>query len=121
MAHAIIAGVLVWLAVGLAVVCSVGLGIMENALERLHLSAIVVSFSTWLIVAAIWIDDPSWPARLKAVCIGVLLFLMNAVLSHATARAIRIREAGQVEPLAGEKTRRITPERPAGISRKGRE
>ncbi|HEV2206723.1 MAG TPA: monovalent cation/H(+) antiporter subunit G [Candidatus Acidoferrales bacterium] len=116
---ALIASVLVGLAVALAIVCSIGIGIMKNAFERLHFSAIVVSFGTWLIIVAVWIDDPNWQARLKAVCIGVLLFLMNAVLSHATARAIRIRDKGQIEPHEDESVRMITREHPAGILHKG--
>ena len=115
----IIASVLVWIAVALAIVCSIGVGIMKNAFERLHFSAIVVSFSTWLIIAAVWIDDPDWQARLKAACIGVLLFLMNAVLSHATARAIRIRDKGQVAPRGDESVRVITREHPAGTPKRG--
>jgi monovalent cation/proton antiporter MnhG/PhaG subunit len=119
MGATLIASVLVWMGVALAIVSAIGLGIMKNAFERLHFNAIVVSFSTWLIILAVWIDDPSWQARLKSASIGVLLFLMNAVLSHATARAIRIRDEGQVEPREGDKIRVITREHPTGIPRKG--
>lgn len=120
MGHPLIASILVWIAVALAVVCSIGLGVMKNALERLHFSAMVVSFSSGLLVVAIWMDDPDWQARWKAVCIGLLLFLMNAVLSHATARAIRIRSEGQLGPHAEEEIRVIRNERPRGVPRRGR-
>ena len=85
-----IASVLVAVAVALAMVCSTGVAVMEDALQRLHFSAAVTSFSTGLIVAAVWLDDPNWQARLKALLIAVVLFVMNSVLSHSTARAIRV-------------------------------
>lgn len=115
----LIASVLVWAAVALAIVCAIGVGITRNAFERLHFSAAVVSFSTWLVILAVWIDDPNWQARLKTACIGVLLFLMNAVLSHATARAIRIRDKGQIEPRRDETVRVVTQEHPAGTQKRG--
>lgn len=103
MHHATIAAVLVSIAVGLALACSVGVGIMQNALQRLHFSAPVTSFSVALIACAVWIDDPNWQARLKIVLIALIMFLMNAILSHATARAIRIREDKRFKPGPGEK------------------
>jgi multisubunit Na+/H+ antiporter MnhG subunit len=93
-----IASGLVGVAVALAVVCSTGVAIMEDALQRLHFSAAVTSFSTGLIVAAVWLDDPNWQARLKALLIAIVLFVMNSVLSHSTARAIRVRESKQLHP-----------------------
>ncbi len=103
MHHTTVAAVLVGIAVALALLCSIGVGIMKNPLERLHFSAPVTSFSVALIACAMWIDDPNWQARLKVALIAVIMFLMNAVLSHATARAIRIREDKHFEPQSGER------------------
>lgn len=116
MHHPLVASVLVGIAVVLAIVCSIGLGIMGSALERLHFSAAVTSFSTGLIVLAVWLDDPDWQARLKVVLIGVMLFVMNSALSHATARAIRIRETKHLDPQPQDKIPLITGENPTGIS-----
>lgn len=102
MHHATIAAVLVSIAVGLALACSIGVGIMQNALQRLHFSAPVTSLSVALIACAVWIDDPNWQARLKVVLIAGIMFLMNAILSHATARAIRIREDRRFKPEPSE-------------------
>ncbi len=100
-----IASVLVAVAVALAIVCSTGVAVMEDALQRLHFSAAVTSFSTGLIVAAVWLDDPNWQARLKALLIAVVLFVMNSVFSHSTARAIRVRESKQLYPEFDSKLR----------------
>jgi multicomponent Na+:H+ antiporter subunit G len=102
MHHAIAAAVLVGIAVALALACAVGVAIMKNPLERLHFSAPVTSFSVALIACAVWIDDPNGQARLKIVLIAVIMFLMNAILSHATARAIRIREDKHFESRPNE-------------------
>lgn len=119
MHHALAASILVWIAVGLAILCAIGLAIMKTAFERLHFSSVLASFCTALIVVAVWLDDPNWQARLKGLCIAILLFVMNAVLSHATARAIRIREVKQLDVGANENTLLITQEHPAGIPHKG--
>lgn len=119
MHHALAASILVWIAVALAVFCAIGLAIMRTAFERLHYSAILASSCTALIVAAVWLDDPNWQARLKALFIAILLLLMNGVLSHATARAIRIRQNKRLDIEGGEKVLLITKEHPAGIPRKG--
>jgi len=102
MHHSTIAAVLVGIAVALSLACSLGVAVMKSPLQRLHYSAPVCSFAVALIGCAVWLDDPNWQARLKAVLIAVIMFLMNAILSHATARAIRIREDKHFEPLASE-------------------
>jgi multisubunit Na+/H+ antiporter MnhG subunit len=38
----------------------------------------------------------------KAILIAILLFLSNPVLSHATARAGRVRRRQQLPPVRGE-------------------
>ncbi len=95
--HPIITGILLGLAVGLAIVCSFGMAIMRDAFQRLHFAASVVSFSSVLIVIAVFVEESQAQARLKVVLIALLLFCLNAVLTHATAKAIRVRKAGHWE------------------------
>jgi multisubunit Na+/H+ antiporter MnhG subunit len=114
MHHWIIAGVLVAVAVALAIICSVGLAIVTTTLERLHFSATVTSFSAALITAAVWIDDPTWQSRLKVLLTAIVLFVMNSILSHSTARAIRIRQEKHFEPRPGDEIGVITKENPTG-------
>jgi monovalent cation/proton antiporter MnhG/PhaG subunit len=118
MHHATIAAVLVGIAVALALACSIGVGIMKTPLERLHFSAPVTSFGVALIAVAVWIDDPDWQARLKVLLIAVIMFLMNAILSHATARAIRIREDQHFEPKPSERIPLIVNRGASGASTK---
>ncbi len=94
MHHPIITSILLAIAVSLAVICSIGVAVMRDAFQRLHFSSPITVISVWLIVIAVWLEDTDWQARIKAALVALILFLMNAVLSHATARAIRIREAG---------------------------
>lgn len=92
--HPIITGILLGLAVGLAVVCSFGMAMMRDAFQRLHFSASVVSISSPLIVIAVFLEESQAQARLKVLLIALLLFCLNAVLTHATAKAIRVRKTG---------------------------
>ncbi len=92
--HPIATGTLLALAVALAIVCSFGMAIMRDAFQRLHFSAPIVSFSSLFIVIAVFLEETQVQARLKVVLIAVLLFCLNAVLTHATAKATRVRKAG---------------------------
>ncbi len=94
MHHPIVTGILLGLAVGLSIVCSFGMAIMRNAFQRLHFAACVVSVSSPLIAVAVFLEETEVQARLKVVLIALLLFCLNAVLTHATAKATRIRKAG---------------------------
>ncbi len=95
--HPIATGILLGLAVGLAVLCSFGMAIMRNAFQKLNFTSPIVSISCLLIVIAVFLEESEAQARLKVVLIAVLLFCLNAVLTHATAKATRIRKAGHWE------------------------
>jgi multisubunit Na+/H+ antiporter MnhG subunit len=115
MHHPQIASVLVGIAVALAILCAFGVALVTKPLERLHFSSPVTSFSASLIAIAVWIDDPTWQSRLKVALVAVVLFVMNAILSHATARAIRIRDDKHFEPQPADRIPLITKENPAGL------
>jgi multisubunit Na+/H+ antiporter MnhG subunit len=115
MHHPEIASVLVGIAVTLAVVCALGMALVTNALERLHFSSPLTSFGACLIAVAVWIDDPTWQSRLKVALVAIVLFIMNAILSHATARAIRIRDDKHFEPQPADRIPLITKENPMGL------
>jgi monovalent cation/proton antiporter MnhG/PhaG subunit len=114
MHHPHIAAVLVWIAVVLAIICAIGVAIVKNAFERLHFSSTVTSFSASLIALAVWIADPVWQSKIKVTLIALVLFLMNSILSHSTARAIRIFQEGQYEPKPDENIPLITKDNPTG-------
>ncbi len=117
MHHSLIGAVLVAIAVTLAIICAVGLALVRHSLERLHFSAVVVSFSAVLITVAVWITDPAWQSRVKATLVAVILFLMNSILSHSTGRAIRIFENGQFLPRSPDDIPQIPEEKSTGARR----
>lgn len=96
--HPIVVGILVGIAVLLAIVCSVGVMVMRDAYQRMHFSAIVVTFSTLLIAAAVWVEEKDPQPRIKVILIGLILFVMNSVLTAATAKAVRIHDQKHWEP-----------------------
>ena len=98
MHHPIISGTLLGLAVALAIVCSLGLLVMQDAHQRNQYSAPVVTLSMLFITIAVFLEESDSQARFKVVLIFVLLLTMNSILSHATGRAIRIRQMGHWEP-----------------------
>jgi monovalent cation/proton antiporter MnhG/PhaG subunit len=114
MHHPEVAAILVGIASVVAIACSLGLAIVKNSFERLHFSSAVTSLCAALITVAVWLDDPDWQSRIKVALVAIVLFFMNSILSHATARAIRVRENKQLEPRADEKIMRITLENPTG-------
>jgi multisubunit Na+/H+ antiporter MnhG subunit len=101
-AHPMITGILLGLAVALAILCSIGTAVMRDPLQRLHYSAPVVSLSVLLIAIAVWLEEHDPQARVKVILIGGVMFVMNAVLTHATAKAIRIKRAGHWDVREGE-------------------
>ncbi len=98
MAHPIATGILLSVAVALAILCALGVAVMRDPFQRLHFSAPVVSLSVGLIAVAVWLEESDSQARIKVVLTALVLFLMNAILTHATAKAVRIRQAGHWAP-----------------------
>lgn len=96
--HFYITAPLLALAAALTLISSIGLLCMRDAFQRLHYNAPVVTLASLCIVIAVWVEDPDWQARIKVICIFLILAVMNSVLNHATARAIRIREKGHWPP-----------------------
>jgi monovalent cation/proton antiporter MnhG/PhaG subunit len=100
--HPGVIGLLLGLAVTIAIVAAVGMATMRDTLQRLHFSALVVSLSTGLVAIAVWIDHSDAQARIKVLLTAGLLFVMNSILTHATARAARIRRLGSWDPQPDE-------------------
>ncbi len=97
-AHQIAIEVLLWGAVGLTVVCTVGMLVMDDVLERIHYMSPVAIISAFAIFLAVLLQEGWHQAAVKSLLVALVLFFMNAVLSHATARAARVRQFGQWQP-----------------------
>ncbi len=88
------AAILVWVAVGIGVACSVALLVMRDLNERLHFIAPLATVSAVLITAAVIVEAHLTAAGIKAILTTLLLVATNTILTHATARAARVREFG---------------------------
>ena len=89
--------ILLALAVLAQVVCVVGVVAGSTVYDRLHYSGASTTIAPFLVFAAVVVEEgthnPSWNAGFVAVA----LFVLNAVLTHATARVARNREQADVE------------------------
>jgi monovalent cation/proton antiporter MnhG/PhaG subunit len=92
--YPLVTGILLGGAVALAAVSALGVAVMRDALQRLHFSATVVSLSMLLAVIAVWLEDDQAEARIKVILTATVLFWTNPILTHVTARAVRIRQSG---------------------------
>jgi multisubunit Na+/H+ antiporter MnhG subunit len=85
------------LAVVIEVVCVVGVIAGATVYDRIHYSGATTALAPFLVFAAVVFEEgtaaPSWSAGFVALA----LFVLNSVLSHATARVAREREVGDVE------------------------
>ena len=86
--------ILIYAGAAIALLSSVGLLAMEGVNNKLHYLAPPSTLSGGLITAAIVLQEGRSEAAIKAVLCAVVLLITNPVLTHATARAARIREYG---------------------------
>ncbi len=79
---------------------AIGVLVMKDFYERLHYMAPPATIGVGCFTLGVIIDKHLSTAGIKALLIFVVLFLMNAVLTHATARAARVRGFGRWIPDA---------------------
>jgi monovalent cation/proton antiporter MnhG/PhaG subunit len=90
--------VLLAIAVLVALLCCLGILLMKDFYERLHYMAPVTAVSAFCILLAVVIQEGWGQATIKAILVFLVLLFMNAVLTHATARAARLRTFGHWTP-----------------------
>ena len=83
--------VLLGFAVVVTVLSAIGVAVMRDPLQKLHYIAPPASLGVLCIVMALFIGEQQKLAIGKAVLVAVLLFFMNAVITHATALAHYVR------------------------------
>jgi len=92
---------------------------MRDAYQRMHYIAPPASLSAIFITIAIFLQQGLKPESFKAAFIVVTLVCMNAVVTHAAARAFRIAETKNWQPKPGEEVpikaqdEQVEPERKA--------
>lgn len=94
--------VLLGLTVAVAWLSCIGMLAMDNVLDALHYLAPVTTVASFALLAAVVVAEGAGQAAMKTILICMVLLLINSVLSHATARAFRVREKGDWKPQTGE-------------------
>jgi multicomponent Na+:H+ antiporter subunit G len=107
----VIVAVLLGLGVAATLLSCVGVLVMGDALDRLHFTAPASTVSPVLFALAVLVEEPLSSAGVKAVLVAVLIVVTTPVLTHATARAARVRAHGRWKVLPEELERMETPER----------
>ncbi len=102
-AHQLAIDILLWIAVVTTVWCVLGMLLMKELLEKLHYMATVSTVAGIAIVLAVSLQEGLGQASFKAILVFFVGVVMNAVLTHATARAARVREYGHWNPQPHEK------------------
>lgn len=90
--------------------CALGLLLSRNFYDQLHFLAPASLVGAVAIPLAVLVEEGFSQAGTKALLIAILLFWANPVLSHASARAGRIRRKGQWPPTENEKFPTAGPE-----------
>ena len=90
--------ILLGLAVVVAILSSIGIAVMRDPYQRLHFISPPASVSALLVTVAIFLGEKQKQAGGKAALVAFLLYFMNAVITHATARAHFVREKGTWPP-----------------------
>jgi monovalent cation/proton antiporter MnhG/PhaG subunit len=78
--------------------CCVGVFVMRDAYDKLHYTGPAAILGPVVFAAAILIQEGVSQAGIKAVLVAVLLIVANPVLTHATGRALYIRQRDHLEP-----------------------
>jgi len=95
--------VLLLASLAVTVFSCIGLTFVKGFFNRLHYLAPVSSVSITLLLAAVIVHRGWGQAAIKVFLVWFVLLLNNAVLTHATARAARVRELGHWTPDPNEK------------------
>jgi monovalent cation/proton antiporter MnhG/PhaG subunit len=75
-------------------ICCLALAILRDFYVRLHYLAPVATVAFLALLIAVIIREGAGQSALKTILVFAALLLINAVLTHATARAARVRQLG---------------------------
>ncbi len=105
----LVAAVLLTGGVGITLICCIGVLAVRDAFDRLHFITPANTLSTALIALAVAVSKPFSNMTLKTILLLVMMMISGPILTHATARALRIRRHGEwrilPEEIAAEEPR----------------
>jgi monovalent cation/proton antiporter MnhG/PhaG subunit len=90
--------VLLGVAVAVSILSSIGIAAMRDPYQRLHFISPPATVSALCVTVAILLGEKQKQAGGKAALVAFVLYFMNAVVTHATARAHFVREKGSWPP-----------------------
>ena len=105
----VVVAALLVVGVGVTLVSCLGVLAMRDAYDRLHFTAPATTIAPLAIAAAIVVEERLSAAGIKALLVALLLLVTNPVLTHATARAGRIRQFGEWTVQPGEQVKEGEP------------
>jgi multicomponent Na+:H+ antiporter subunit G len=91
--------------VGVTLAACVGVLVMRDAYDRLHYTAPATTIAPLAIAAAVVLEESLSAAGVKALLVALVLLVTNPVLTHATARAARVRQFGEWTVQEGEQVK----------------
>lgn len=100
---AIVVGTLLIIGLAAFLLTAIGLLVIKDVYERIHFTYPAATIGIVCIVAAVVVEKSVSQAGIKAVLTGAFVFWANPALSHATARAARVRRLGDWKPSDKEK------------------
>ena len=97
-----LADALVAFGVAVQLLCCIGVLVMRSTLDRLHFLGPASTLGPAAVGIAILVEEGVSQGSGKALLLAMLLGATNPLLTHATARAARVREHGRWEPSESE-------------------
>jgi multicomponent Na+:H+ antiporter subunit G len=97
-----IAGALLAAGVGVQLLSCVGLLVARTTFDRLHFVAPATVLGAPLVCAAVTVNESFSQGGIHALLVGGILLATGPVITHATARAARLRETSGLVVLPSE-------------------
>jgi len=94
----IIVNLLLVFGVAVELICCLGVLVMDDAYDKLHYLGPAAIVGPLAIAAAVVVRESFSQAGIKALLTAALLIVASPVMSHATARALYIRQRDHIEP-----------------------
>lgn len=89
-------GVVLSFVVALQLVCAVGVLLVDDPFDRLHLLGPVSVLGSILLIVTVLLGGPSTSHLAKVAATGALLWATSPFVTRASARALRIRATGRL-------------------------
>ena len=91
------------IAAGVLAISSLGVLTMDDVFDRLHYVGPAASLAPTAVALAVLFDDGLSSAAVKSFLTAGFLLVLGPVVSHATARAARMRQFGHTDPMPQER------------------